>query len=136
MATSCHYSIVNGVDDLLTECWLLNSIEAIDQPGEWACIDGKIYLWPLSGTDDIYVPQLQELIRIDGGGDGNTWTGVPVQNIHFDGITFTGCDYRPMQQNDVTAQHDWQMVDVPEGLLRFRNAANCNVTNCTFTKSG
>lgn len=136
VATPSHYSIVDGVDDLRTECWILNSIEGIDQPGEWASIDGKVHLWPVSGTDDIYAPALKELIRIDAGGDGNTWTGAPVQNIHFKGVTFTGADYRISEAGDVMAQHDWQMVDAPEGLLRFRNASDCLVKNCIFTKSG
>lgn len=136
VSTPSHYSLVNGIDDLLTECWVLNTIEGIDQPGEWACIDGKIYLYPISGTADIYAPQLKELIRIDAGGDGNTWAGTPVSNITFEGITFTGTDYRISEASDITAQHDWQMVDVPEGMLRFRNAENCTVHNCTFTKGG
>ncbi len=131
-----HYSLVNGIDDLLSECWVLNSLEGIDQPGEWACIDGNVYLYPKSGTDDIYAPGLQELIRIDAGGDGNSWQGTPVQDISFTGFTFTGTNYRITEYNDVTAQHDWQMVDVDEGLLRFRNASNCTVNNCVFTKSG
>ena len=131
-----HYSIVNGIDDLLSECWVLNSIEGINEPGEWACIDSKVYLYPISGTDDIYAPSLQELIRIDAGGDGNTWQGTPVQNIRFSGFTFTGTNYRITETNDVTAQHDWQMVDVDEGMLRFRNASNCTVNNCIFTKGG
>jgi len=136
VATPSHYSLVDGIDDLRTECWILNSIEGIDQPGEWACLDGTLYLWPLSGTDDIHAPVLKELIRVDAGGDGNTWTGDPVQGIHFKGLTFTGTDYRISEASDVMAQHDWQMVDVPEGLLRFRNAANCSVKNCLFTRSG
>jgi len=136
VATPSHYSLVDGIDDLRTECWLLNSLEGIDQPGEWASLDGKVYLWPVSGTDDIYAPALKELIRIDAGGDGNTWSGTPVKYIHFKGITFTGTDYRISEADDVMAQHDWQMVDAPEGLLRFRNAANCSVKNCVFTRSG
>lgn len=136
VGTPSHYSLVNGIDDLLTECWILNSIEGIDQPGEWASLDGKIYLYPKSGTSDIYAPALQELIRIDAGGDGNTWTGTPVTNITFEGITFTGTDYRISEAGDIMAQHDWQMVDVPEGMLRFRNVANCTVNNCVFTKGG
>lgn len=136
VSTPSHYSLVNGLDDIQTEIWLLNSVEGIDQPGEWASLGGKIYLYPSSGTDDIFVPTLYELIRVDGGGDGNTWNGTPVQYIHFDGITFTGTDYRISEANDVMAQHDWQMVDVPEGLLRFRNAANITVRNSVFTKSG
>jgi len=136
VSTPSHYSLVNGLDDIQTEIWVLNSIEGIDQPGEWASLDGKIYLYPASGTDDIFVPTLTELIRVDGGGDGNNWNGTPVQYIHFDGLTFTGADYRISEADDVMAQHDWQMVDVPEGLLRFRNAANLSVSNSVFTKSG
>jgi hypothetical protein len=136
ISTPSHYSLVNGLDDIQTEIWLLNSIEGIDQPGEWASLGGKIYLYPSSGTDDIFVPKLFELIRVDGGGDGNTWSGTPVQYIHFDGITFTGTDYRVSESNDVMAQHDWQMVDVPEGLLRIRNASNITIRNSIFTKSG
>ncbi len=136
VGTPSHYSLVNGIDDLLSECWLLNSIEGIDQPGEWACIDGNVYLYPKSGTNDIYAPVLQELIRIDAGGDGNTWIGTPVQNINFEGITFTGTNYRISETNDIMAQHDWQMVDVDEGMLRFRNASNCTVNSCIFTKGG
>ncbi|MCP4593021.1 MAG: hypothetical protein GY842_19990 [bacterium] len=136
VSTPCHYSLVNGLDDIQTEVWILNALEGIDQPGEWAVLDGMVYLYPASGTDDIYAPKLQELIRIDGGGDGNTWAGTPVQEIHFNGITFTGTDYRISEANDVMAQHDWQMVDVAEGLLRFRNAASCSVTSCVFTKAG
>ena len=123
--------------------WLLNTIEGIDKPGEWACIDGKIYLYPKSGTDDIYVPRITELICLDAGGDGNTWNGTPVENINFEGITFTGSDfyirqydYDNPENSDVTTQHDWGLVDCPAGMLRFRNAKNCRVENCKFLKSG
>jgi hypothetical protein len=136
VGTPSHYSLVDGVDDLRSEVWLLNSIEGIDQPGEWASIDGKIYLYPSSGTDDIYAPTLTELIRLDAGGDGNTWQGTPVQNIHFSGITFTGTDYRISIASDVMAQHDWQMVDVDEGLIRLRNVSNISIKNSKFTKAG
>ena len=86
-------NLTGSPDEHLTEGWLLNSIEGIDTPGEWASLNGNIYLHPASGTDDIYVPTLTELIKVDAGGNGNTWTGTPVQNINFEGITFTGCDY-------------------------------------------
>ncbi len=128
------------------EAWVLNSLAGIDSPGEWAALNGKIYLWPQSGTADIYAPQLTELIRIDAGGDGNTWTGTPVQHITIDGITFTGGDFymRKFDANnrdnpaftDVTSQHDWGVVDVPAGMLQIRNASNITVKNSTFTKSG
>lgn len=56
--------------EYICEAWIVNSIAGIDKEGEWACIDGKIYLYPVgSNTDNIYVPQLIELIRVDAGAD-------------------------------------------------------------------
>jgi len=137
VAVPGHYSLNDGLDDLRTETWVMNSIQGITSPGEWASLDGKIYLWPKSGTADIHVPMTSELVRVDDGTvDGNASISSPVQYINFAGITFTGADYRTMEAADVTAQHDWNVVDVPSGLLRFRNAANCSVRDCTFTKSG
>lgn len=127
---------VDGSGEITPKAWVINSIAGITSPGEWASIDGVLYLYPSSGTGDIYVPQLTELISVDAGGDGNTWSGTPVQNIVFDGITFTGGDFRPYESTDVTAQHDWMAVDVPDGLLQIRNASNITVQNCTFSKSG
>ncbi len=126
----------NSEDDIPNNNWVLNSVEGIDTPGEWASVNGTLYLWPASGTEDIYVPQLTELIRIDAGGDGNTWLGTPVQYIHFQGITFTGGDFYVMKEGDITVQHDWAVVDQATALLRFRNAANSSVSQCTFSKSG
>ena len=134
-----------------TQMWILNSIEGIDTPGEWAVIDGTVYLYPKSGTGDIYVPTLTELIKVDAGGDGNTWSGAPVRNIVFEGITFTGLDYlvtgaqgtpvstagQPTTNPGViTTQHDWGIVDGPASALRFRNAEDCVVTACSFRNSG
>jgi len=115
----------------------MNTLEGIDTPREWASLDGKIYLQPKSGTNDIYVPRLTELIRVDDGTiDGNANVIAPVTNITFDGLTFTGGDFRAMQSDDVTVQHDWMVVDEPDALLRIRNAENITVRNSTFTKSG
>ncbi len=137
VAVPGHYSLNDGLDDLRTETWVMNSIHGITSPGEWASLDGKVYLYPKSGTADVYVPMTTELVRVDDGtADGNAAVAEPVRYIHFEGITFTGADFRPVEATDVTAQHDWQVVDVASGLLRFRNAANCSVRNSTFTKSG
>ena len=67
----------------------MNTLKGINTPGEWASLNGKIYLYPKSGTSDIYVPQLTELIRIDDGTvDGNANVTSPVTDITFDGLTF------------------------------------------------
>jgi len=124
-------------EDIQSKNWVLNSLEGITEPGEWASLDGVLYLWPASGTQDIAVPKLVELIRIDDGtADGNANVSAPIENIHFDGITFTGGDFYIMQPGDVTTQHDWSVVDQSTALLRFRNARNSSVRRCTFTKSG
>lgn len=144
VTTPATYVMLNPSGDCSeNQGWVLNTIAGIDSPGEWASINGKIYLYPKSGTDDIYIPQTEEFIRVDAGGDGNTWNGTAVSNIIFDGITFTGgdfyirqYDYDNPQNSDASTQHDWGLVDCPAAMLRFRNASNCEVRNCTITKSG
>jgi len=131
------YDLRKDVDEIAPTAWILNSIEGIDTPGEWASLNENIYLYPKSGTDDIYVPKLTELILIDDGTvDGNADVSNPVTGITFDGIIFTGGDFRILQSDDVTVQHDWATVDEPDALLRIRNASNITVQNCTFEKSG
>ncbi len=123
--------------DIPNNNWVLNSLEGITGPGEWASLDGMLYLWPISGTQDVSVPRLVELIRVDDGTvDGNATITAPIENIHFDGITFTGGDFYVMQPGDVTTQHDWSVVDQGTALLRLRNARDSSVRRCTFTKSG
>lgn len=133
---SC-YQMRADVEELPPRTYVVNTIEGIDSPGDWATLDGKLYLYPISGTNDIYVPKLTELIRLDDGTvNGNAEVANPVKDITFDGITFTGGDFRVLESGDVAVQHDWMVVDQPDALLRIRNAENVTVTNCTFTKSG
>ncbi len=124
-------------DDIPNNNWVLNSLAGITEPGEWASLDGFLYFWPVAGTQNISVPRLVELIRVDEGTvDGNAPITSPVENIHFEGLTFTGGDFYVMQTGDVTAQHDWSVVDEATALLRLRNTRNSSVRGCTFTKSG
>ncbi len=117
--------------------WVLNSVEGIDEPGEWAVIDGYIYLYPATPNDDIRAPRLTELIRVDDGtADGNSEITAPVSHLRFDGLTFTGADFYVMKDDDITIQHDWSVVDAPTALLRLRNTENIVVENCAFVSSG
>lgn len=140
----------DGDETYKVRAFLVNSIEEIDQPGEWACLNTsngyKVYLYPKSGTNDIFVPALTELVRVDAGGDGNTWSGTPVRYLTFDGLTFTGGDFRVMEndisdisnpeKNDITTQHDWAVVDEPDAIFRVRNSSDITIKNCSFIKSG
>jgi len=133
---SC-YQMRADREEVPPRTYVVNTLEGISSPGDWACLDGKIYLHPKSGTDDIFLPQLTELVRIDDGTiNGNADISSPVEYITFDGITFTGGEFRALQLHDVAVQHDWMVVDQPDALLRIRNAAHITVQNCTFTKSG
>ena len=133
-------------NEAMPTAWVLNSLEGIDQPGEWACLDNTIYLYPSSGTNDIFVPLLTELVRVDEGtADGNgALASNPVSHLVFDGLTFTGGDFYTMistepasaRSAEVTSQHDWAVVDKPDALLRLRNVSDITVRNCTFAKSG
>jgi hypothetical protein len=120
-----------------------NLIEGLNGPGKFATypVFGKIYLWPIESTDEIYVPLLDELIRVESLPKGQkAWFDTapihPIQNITFDGITFTNCKQPVWKDGDVSMQHDWGLIDKDNSLLRFRGVENCVIRNCTFTKSG
>ena len=120
--------------------WIENVLEGLDAPGRWA-VDTtrrKIYLWP-TGTqpsDEIFAPTLTELIRIEGELDVLGATDVPVHGIVLRGLTFTQADRGRVTDDDVSIQHDWEMLDKADALLRFRGAEDCAVEECRFHSSG
>jgi len=120
-----------------------NLIEGLDGPGKFATYpeSGKIYVWPIESTDELYIPLIDELIRIESLPEGqNAWFDTalihPIQNITFDGITFTNGKQPIWKDGDVSMQHDWGLIDKDNALLRFRGVKNCVISNCTFKKSG
>lgn len=127
--------------------WVENSIEALNEPGEWVVNTKtrKIYLWPANPDQDgkpqdILAPSTSELIRVEGKIDYSGTTDIPVKGITFKGITFTHAD-RLAWTNDENRlgwgmQHDWDMFDKPSAMIRFRGAENCVVTDCNFLNSG
>ena len=121
-------------------CWVENVLEALDKPGEWVLNSqqGKLYLWPENETpgDNITAPALRELVRIEGRNVSEIKGDVPVRNIVFEGLTFTCGDRDVWTNEDKGIQHDWEMFDKDNALLRFRGAQDCVVENCTFRNSG
>ncbi|MCP4310153.1 MAG: right-handed parallel beta-helix repeat-containing protein [Bacteroidetes bacterium] len=122
--------------------WVENVIDFLDQPGEW-CINTqteKVYYWPENGTPsgEIVAPQLMEYIRVEGEIHYDLPSDVPVENIHFRGITFTHGDRSVWYKNRKGwgIQHDWDTFDYGNAMLRFRGAENCSVEACRFTNSG
>ena len=111
-----------------------NAIEYLDEPGEWVfdSTQGRIYLWPTSPIEkaDIRAPYLQEFIRVEGVEDG-----VRVKQLHFQGLTFRHGLRDTWQPDDIGIQHDWDMYDKGNAILRFRHAEECSVKCCTFESS-
>ena len=120
--------------------WVENVLEALDSPGEWA-VDtraGKVYLRPTGKTpgDRIMAPRLSELIRVEGEIDMPGPVDKPVSGLVFKGLTFSLADRGAWTKDDAGIQHDWEMVDKPDALVRFRGAEKCRIIDCTFTSSG
>lgn len=118
-------------------CWVENVLEELDQPGEWVLNtkEGKLYLWPRSGSP-IFAPKLLELIRVEGKTDKQGPQDIPVKNLRFRGLTFKHGERYTLAQNDAGLQHDWDMLDKDNALVRFRGAENCAVEKCHFLHSG
>ncbi len=115
-----------------------NAIDHLNTPGSW-CVNTKkreIYYWPHEDkpSENILIPCLKEFIRINGEIDYNGQKDIPVQFLHFKGLTFkhgrrdqTSKDYKGSG-----IQHDWEMFDKDTAIFRFRGAENCSLTNCHF----
>jgi hypothetical protein len=119
--------------------WVENVLEALDQPGEWVLNTHtkKLYLWPRGATPEgILAPAVPELIRVEGKIDVKGPTDVPVRGLVFRGLTFAHADRDSWVQGDRGIQHDWEMEDKPDALIRLRGAENCVIEHCKFKDSG
>ncbi len=123
----------------LESCWVENVLEELDEPGEWVLNtrQGKLYLWPRTGDAPlgIRVPLLKEYIRVEGQ-IAMTGPDTPVRNLCFQGLTFTQGERDLWTEEDKGLQHEWDMYDKANAMVRFRGAENCTIENCHFTQSG
>ncbi len=120
--------------------WVENVLEALDSPGEWVLNtrEKKIYLWPTGDEpgDEILAPCLKELIRVEGDVDIDGPTDTPVRGLVFRDLDFTQGDRGVVTKTDASIQHDWEMIDKGDSLVRLRGAEDCAVQNCRFSNSG
>ena len=118
-------------------CWVENVLEHLDKPGEWVLNtkEGKVYLWP-RGKSPVMAPQLIEFIRIEGGIDEKGPKDTPVRNLRFRGLTFKHGERFTLAKDDAGTQHDWDMFDKANALVRLRGAENCVIESCHFLHSG
>ena len=121
-------------------CWVENVLEALDEPGEWVLNsqEGKLYLWPRDDAppQGIVVPRLKELIRVEGIIDEKGPKDTPVRNLTFRGLTFMHGERDLWTEDDKGLQHDWDMHDKANALVRLRGAENCTIEQCHFVHSG
>ncbi|QDU37998.1 hypothetical protein Mal4_23180 [Maioricimonas rarisocia] len=118
-------------------CWVENALEELDEPGEWALDtkQGRLYLWPRNDSP-VLAPQLLELIRIEGDIDREGPQDAPVRNLRFRGLTFMHGDRYQLASDDAGLQHDWDMHDKANALVRLRGTENCVIEQCRFAHSG
>ena len=118
-------------------CWFENALEYLDEPGEWALNSqqGKLYLWPRNETP-VFAPRLNELIRVEGEIDQEGPQDTPVQYLTFRGLTLKHGERYQLTVDDAGLQHDWDMHDKDNALLRLRGTENCVIENCHFLHSG
>jgi len=121
-------------------CWIENVLEALDEPGEWVLNsrEGKLYLWPRGegAPEGIVVPRLRELIRVEGSIDKQGPKDSPVRNLCFQGLAFMHGDRYQVTKDDAGLQHDWDMHDKDNALVRLRGSENCVIEQCRFAHSG
>jgi len=127
-------------EDIPESAWIENVIDFLDEPGEWVLNtqQGRLYYWPKDGKpgDNIMVPTLQELVKVEGNIDIKGPIDKPVRNLVFKGLTFIHGERDLWSDDDKGIQHVWAMEDKPDGLFRFRGAENCVIDACRFANSG
>jgi len=81
-------------------------------------------------------PVLSELIRVEGQIDIEAEQDIPVRNLQFHGLTFMHGERYQVHENDAGLQHDWDMFDKGNALVRFRGTEACAIRSCRFLHSG
>ncbi|TWU37906.1 hypothetical protein Q31b_46950 [Novipirellula aureliae] len=113
---------------------VMNAIDYLDEPGEWVVNtqEGRIYMWPKKDIANMNVvaPYLREFIRVEGKEDGPF-----AKHLNFEGLTFMQGARDEIEEGDKGLQHDWEMYDKGNAVIRFRFAEDCGVASCTIKSS-
>lgn len=112
-----------------------NAPEFPDRSERWILNRGVLYYWPESDEpeNDVAYPRLTELVRVEGTATDDRTGDRPIQNITLRKLRFTGTDRERWTEREEGLQHDWDMYDNGNAMLRFRSARNCRVEACTFS---
>ncbi len=110
-----------------------NYAAALDTVGEWFLNNnGILYYIPLPGetpeNTEVVAPRLGHLIRIKGNAIEENF----VENIQFEGISFTHCHYRMPK----TGSEPNQAAALINAAIMLEGVKNINFTNCEISKTG
>lgn len=128
--------VATGEQDPPLHYWIENSAEGLSEPGRWMLDPrgGRVYLWPKGESNQapegVAFPRLTELLRIEGEEDR------PCAHVEIAGLTFTHGDRIPWPEHRWACQHDWQVYDWPDAMVRLRGARDVTVHHCRFAEAG
>ncbi|MFW6132830.1 MAG: hypothetical protein ACOC8F_02960 [Planctomycetota bacterium] len=115
--------------------WIENVPSGLSEPGRWMLDsrNGIVYLWPRESGEptDVLAPRLTELVRFDTDENGRA-----CHHIELRGLTFTHGDRIPWPAPRRAVQHDWQLYDWPDAMVRLRGARDVRLRHCRFTEAG
>lgn len=110
-----------------------NYAAALDTAGEWFLNKkGILHYIPLPGetpeNTEVIAPLLENLITVEGDATNNNY----VENIYFEGLTFTHCHYRMPK----SGSEPNQAAALINAAIMLEGAKNIQFKNCEITKTG
>lgn len=116
--------------------WVENDIMYLTKEGQYCTnsLKREIYYWGNPLEEDIKTPSVKCYFLIEGQINYDEKVDIPVRNLHFKGLQFA---YGMRDTTDVDykgsgIQHDWEMFDKSNALVRFRGAEECSMKECYF----
>ncbi|MFM9092952.1 MAG: hypothetical protein ACKOUK_14585, partial [Verrucomicrobiota bacterium] len=120
-------------------CWIENSLQFLETPGAWASDSARrlLYFRPRSPDEltEVRAAATVELVRVEGAVEP-LGQDTPVRGIEFRDLVFTETNRYLWQERTAGLQHDFELHDAPNAMLRFRGAEDCVVEDCAFVVGG
>jgi parallel beta-helix repeat protein len=111
-----------------------NVFESLEEPGQWYLDrpSGRLYYIPLPGEDietaEVIAARLSTVLRIEGA----SLEEKPVEEIHFDGLTFSHTEWHLPEK---VAASNQASNEVP-GAIQVRNARGISFDRCNVSNVG
>ncbi len=128
--------------------WLENYAPDLDTEGEWLfdADSKKVYIISSGKPEGVFAARLPYIVRIDGKSLEGDAEDVLVENIRFEGITFSHSDSRSLDNRtaavELSCVRNIEFVDCvfsavgADGISIFDTAQNNTVRNCLFEDLG